>query len=92
MAPRAAGVWQTGGETIFNVATGGKTNRLPTPGQGLFRLAQHFGDDGTVVSAVLQPIGEPFRHKVAVLVGAVPPVAAVGIRQCLLEKGDTAFL
>ena len=60
--------------------------------QGLFRLAQHFGDNGTVVSAVLQPIGESFRHKVAVLVGAVPPVAAVGIRQCLLEKGDTAFL
>ena len=42
--------------------------------------------------AVLQPIGEPLRHKVAVLVGAVPPVAAVGIRQCFLEKGDDAFL
>ena len=60
--------------------------------QGLFRLALHFGDNGTVLSAVLQPVGESFRHKVAVLVGAVPPVAAVGIRQCLLEKGDTAFL
>ena len=60
--------------------------------QGLFRLAQHFGDNGTILSAVLQPVGESFRHKVAVLVGAVPPVAAVGIRQYLLEKGDTAFL